>query len=64
MWFLWITTNLMDRNKIKQNSVQDADTRSLINRICKRQAIFFGYVMRREILEHLDQRKTARRYVG
>ena len=31
----------------------EVDTRSLINRICKRQAIFFGHMKRREKLEHL-----------
>ena len=33
--------------------LREADTkRSLINRISKRQATFFGHVMRREKLEH------------
>ena len=31
----------------------EVDTRSLINRICKPQAIFFGHMMRRKKLEHL-----------
>ena len=36
--------------KIKRNSVT---RRSIMNRRCKRQATFFGHVMRREKLEHL-----------
>ena len=33
--------------------LREADTGSLINRIHKRQATFFGYLMRREKQEHL-----------
>ena len=43
-------TNLAECKEIKQNSVS---TRSLINRICKSQATFYGHVMRREKLGDL-----------
>ena len=40
--------------KSNATELREADTtRSLINRIRKRQATFFGHVMRREKLEHL-----------
>ena len=46
--------NLMDCSEIKRNSVTRNDiTRSLINRISKKQVTFFGHVMRRKKLEHL-----------
>ena len=43
-------TNLIEWKEIKQNSVS---TRSLINRICKSQATFYGHVMKREKLGDL-----------
>ena len=40
--------------KSNKTVLQEADaTRSLINRICEGDAIFFGHVMRREKLENL-----------
>ena len=42
----------LQRNQMKR--VREVDTtRALINRMRKRQATFFGHVMRREKLEHL-----------
>ena len=37
----------------KSNILKEADTRSLINRLHKRQATFFDHRMRREKQEHL-----------
>ena len=55
MWFLrrmlripWV------EKKSNETVLREADTtRSLINKLRKRQATFFGHVMRREALEHL-----------
>ena len=46
--------NLMDCKKSNKTVLRKVDTtRYLINRISKRQATFFGHVMRREKLKHL-----------
>ena len=43
------STNLMDCKEINKSVLREAETtRSLINRICLRQATSFGHVMRRE----------------
>ena len=44
----------MTAKKLNETVLLEADTtRSLINRICKRQVTFSDHVMRREKLEHL-----------
>ena len=46
--------NPLDGKKSNEKVLQEAQTtRSLVNKIRKRQATFFGHVMRREKLEHL-----------
>ena len=49
MWFLWRMLQI----SWTANQMKHCSPRLLINRIHKRQASFFGHVMRREKLEHL-----------
>ena len=57
MWFLWRIYRILilwTAQKSIEAVLREADTtRPLITRIHKGQANFFGYVMRREKLEHL-----------
>ena len=55
MWFLWRMLKISwTAKKSNKTILQEADTiRSLINREHRRQAIFYGHVMRRKELEHL-----------
>ena len=55
MWFLWIKLRISwTAKKSNETVLREIDTiRSLINRIHKWQANFFGHVMRRVKLEHL-----------
>ena len=55
MWFLRRMLRIpWTARKSNKEILQDArERRTLINKIRKRQAIFFGHVMRRENMEHL-----------
>ena len=55
MWFLWRMVGISWTAKKLNGTVfrEDHATRCLKNIIRKRQATFFGHVMRREKLEHL-----------
>ena len=54
MWFFRRMLRIpWTAKKLNETVLRDADTRYLMNRVYKRQATFFGRVMRREKLEHL-----------
>ena len=63
MWFpLRMLRMSWFAKKSNETVLREADiTRSLIHRICKHLATYFGHVMRREKLEKLTIAMTARR---